>query len=85
MSDADFEVIRQLQAERKALAAAEKKASREVHEATQTSSSKMATADSAESFTADGLSIRIDEESRLDDTVEGSEDLPETKVRTTSE
>lgn len=85
MSDADFEVIRQLQAERKALAAAEKKASREVHKAMQTSSSKMATADSAESLTADGLSIRIDEESRLDDTVEGSEDLPETKVRTTSE
>lgn len=85
MSDADFEVIHQLQAERKALAAAEKKASREVHEAMQTSSSKMATADSAESLTADGLSIRIDEESRLDDTVEGSEDLPETKVRTTSE
>lgn len=83
MSDADFEVIRQLQAERKA--AAEKRASREVHEAMQTSSSKMATADNAESLTADGLSIRIDEESRLDDTVEGSEDLPETKVRTTSE
>lgn len=80
-----MDAIRQLQVERNALAAAKKKASREVHEAMQTSSSKMATADNAESLTAGGLSMRIDEESRLDDIVEGSEHLPETKVRTTSE
>lgn len=84
MSESDFEEILQLQADRIALAAAKQEASREVHEAMQTSStSKMATADSTESQTAGGLSIQIDQGSKVDGKCEDSKDLSETKVSTT--